>query len=105
MLFFNYLRAYGDNRILFSDNSTTVDLSDYIEHSIWSLTSASLSMNVKNDREPFEDTTNSEVVLKIEITRKSLYYMMNSVFPCFLLNLVTLATFFMIPTAASSIGK
>ena len=104
-MFLIYLRAYGDNKILFSDNSTSVDLSDYTEHSIWSLTSASLSTNVKGDRVPFEDTTNTEVVLTIKITRKALYYMMNSVFPCFLLNLVTLATFFMIPTAASSIGK
>ncbi len=97
--------AYGDTRILFSDKGTYIDTSDYTVHPIWTLTSANLSSQIKTDRSPFEDMNNTEVVMTLVLTRKPLYYMMNSVFPCFLLNLVTLATFFMLPIMATMIGK
>ena len=97
--------TYGDNKIFYSLNDSNVDISDFTNHSIWNLYSAVVLSSVKGDRDPFETTSNTEIDIKLILTRKALYYMMNSVFPCFILNLVTLLSFFMPPSSASGIGK
>jgi hypothetical protein len=59
----------------------------------------------KGDRTPFEETQSTEINLELVLTRKPLYYMMNSIFPCFILNIVTLVSFFMPTVNGITIGK
>jgi hypothetical protein len=85
----------GDNRINYEIKDAYVDVSDYTNNTIWTLTSTDITNSTSSDRVPFEDTVNTEIIMILVLTRKSLYYMMNTVLPCFILNIVTLLTFFM----------
>ena len=85
----------ADNRIKYSVESTVVDLSDFRNNTIWALSDADVIAEISSDRVPFETSQNTEIVIVLVLSRKSLYYMMNTVFPCFILNIVTLLTFFM----------
>ena len=94
----------GDNRIYYSVNDSYIDQSDYTNNSIWNLVVSEVQTNAKSDRSPFEDTKSTEIVAVLYLQRKPLFYMMNSIFPCLILNLVTLLTFFMPASSASGIG-
>ena len=88
---------------MYDVNSSIVDTSDFTPNPIWTPTSPYLTSQEKDDRVPFEDTTNKEILLVSFMTRKPLYYMMNYVFPGFLLNIVTLLSFFMPASAGTGI--
>ena len=88
---------------MYDVNSSIVDTSDFTPHPIWTPATPYLTSQEKGDRVPFEDTTNTEILLVSFLTRKPLYYMMNYVFPGFLLNIVTLLSFFMPASAGSGI--
>ena len=86
---------YGDSRVKFSVNDSYVDLSDYTQNLVWSLVSTNVTSASTIDRSStFETDTNTVVYLNLYITRNGLFYMMNSVFPCFILNIVILLLFF-----------
>jgi hypothetical protein len=97
--------AFGDNKLKYSLNDSDIDLTDYTPHNIWKLSSTKLKTAAKGDRTPFEATQSTEINLELVLTRKPLYYMMNSIFPCFILNIVTLVSFFMPTVNAITIGK
>ncbi len=80
-------------------------MSDYTNNTIWTLVSSDVLSQQSSDRVPFEDAQNTEIILKINLQRKPLYYMMNTVFPCFILNIVTVLTFFMPIGNAIGLGK
>ena len=90
---------------MYSINDSVLNLDDFTPHSIWDLRSSSIKTMVKGDRTPFEDTQSTEIDLQLVLTRKPLYYMMNSIFPCFILNIVTLVSFFMPTVNAITISK
>ena len=97
--------AMGDNKIKYSVNDSVLDISDYTENSIWDLFSSNIKTSVKGDRSLFEQTQSTEIVIELNLERKPLYYMINSIFPCFILNIVTLVSFFMPLANAMTICK
>ena len=85
----------SETRVSFDIPNDNIDLTDFTVNSIWKLASTNLLDKVGGDRVDFEDSSNSEISFVLHLERKPLYYMMNSVFPCLILNMVTLLTFFM----------
>ena len=84
------------NRIQYDlSKNDTIDLSDYTPNPVWTLTDTDLVSKYSGDRDPFEYSSNLEIDIKFFLSRKPLYYMMNSVLPCLILNVVTVLTFFM----------
>jgi hypothetical protein len=70
---------------------------EYDENPIWKLTNTSVSFINISSRwlggDPLE--SNSDLFFNITLKRQPNYYMINFVFPCFILNLITLFLFFM----------
>ena len=88
--------SFADNKILYSIEDAYINFDDYTTNKIWTLTSSSIMSKASADRDPFESDYNQTAIkINLSITRKPLYYMMNSVFPCFVLNGVTLLTYYM----------
>jgi hypothetical protein len=71
---------------------------EYEENSIWKLVNITVSfINVSSrwfsDSDPME--YNNDLFFNITLKRQPSYYMINHVFPCFILNSITLFLFFM----------
>ena len=76
------------------DLSKDLALANYEENPIWKLVSTNMSLIASGSRWLYF-TENYDFHFNITLKRQPLYYMINSVIPCFILNLVTLFTFFM----------
>ena len=91
--------SYVDAQIFYSEESSSISIRRYIEHIIWSLVSTSIKsssfIGVDNGFNVSNNTNNTLVLLSLNFKRNALFYMINSVFPCFILNSVTLSTFSM----------
>lgn len=84
----------GANRIaLTKKNDAVVDTSQYNEHPIWQLNGTSMAEVHSSDRSPFEDTYNSIISVELYLKRKPLFFMMNGIFACLILNCVTLVSY------------
>ncbi|CAF1376450.1 unnamed protein product [Adineta ricciae] len=86
--------SQGANRLVYTENaSTLIDISNYIEHPLWKLKSVSMDVIRTSDRSLFEDTYNDVISIQLFLQRKPLYYIMNGIFTCLILNCVTLLAF------------
>ena len=76
-----------------------VKTDDYVENAVWSLKGSSISIVNSTKRIPSflsnQNLTCDEVLFTINIQRGPLYFMMNGIFPCLLLNCLTLLFFFL----------
>ena len=82
------------NRILYTENnSLVIDTSDYSEHPLWKLDRTDMIVIEAADRAPFEDTYNKVISIQLFLRRKPLFFMMNGIFACLVLNCVTLLSF------------
>ena len=72
---------------------------DYVENSVWKLTGSSVAIIQSNKRIPTflsdKNYTCDEIQFTLHIERRPLYFMMNGIFPCLLLNCLTLLLFFL----------
>jgi nicotinic acetylcholine receptor, invertebrate len=86
--------SQGTNRIAYVDNSSAViDTSEYNEHPLWKLDRTDMIVIEASDRSPFEYTYNNVICIQLFLQRKSLFFMMNGVFACLILNCVTLLSY------------
>ncbi|CAF1210276.1 unnamed protein product [Adineta ricciae] len=86
--------SQGSNRIIYTENaSLVIDITDYIEHPLWKLKNVSLDVIRKSDRVPYEDASNDVITINLYLKRKPLFYIMNGIFTCLILNCVTLLAF------------
>ncbi|CAF4259207.1 unnamed protein product [Rotaria sp. Silwood2] len=70
-----------------------IDTSGYSEHPLWELNDIDLAVINATDRAPFEDTYNAVISIQLFLQRKPLFFMMNGIFACFILNCVTLLSY------------
>lgn len=84
--------SYGNDIVRYPSNETILNLSDYTENNLWSLTNSTLSSGVTFGRQ-IDGTSNDELLIRIFLARKSLYYMINGVYPCLILNILTLLSY------------
>ena len=82
----------GIARINFAVTENLIDLTDYIEHPIWDITSTDLDEKESGiDRVPYvSNSYSSEITISLNLKRKPLYYFVNFIFPCLVLNFVSL---------------
>ena len=86
--------SQGSNRVLYTENSSTViDLSEYSEHPVWQLNTVNMVVFHAEDRSPYEYTYNDVISIQLYLQRKPLYFIMNGIFACLVLNCVTLLSF------------
>jgi hypothetical protein len=86
--------AQGYNRIAYTENgSSVIDISQYSEHALWKLERVDLVVIESQDRSPFEATYNDVISIQLYLQRKPLFFMMNGIFACIVLNCVTLLSF------------
>ena len=85
--------AYGMNRNIYTINNSALNLTDYIENQIWILSNNTIYTDIENDRNPYEDSQNKIIVVQLDMSRKPLYYMINWVLPCIVLNIISILSF------------
>jgi hypothetical protein len=86
--------SQGSNRIIYTENSSAViDISQYSEHVLWKLNATDLIVYQAADRAPFEDTHNDVISIQLYLQRKPLFFIMNGIFACLILNFVTLLSY------------
>ncbi|CAF1318946.1 unnamed protein product [Rotaria sordida] len=86
--------SQGYNRIVYKENdSVVIDLDNYIEHPLWELNGTDMTVIRAEDRVPFEDTYNDIISIQLYLERKPLFFIMNGIFACLILNCVTLLAY------------
>lgn len=86
--------AQGDNRIVYTeDKDVVLDISQYNEHPLWELKGTDIVIYHSEDRAPFEPTYNNVISIQLTVRRKPLYFIMNGIFACLVLNCVTLLAY------------
>ena len=86
--------SQGTNRIAYVESSSAViDTSEYNEHPLWKLDRTDMIVIEASDRTPFEYTYNNVICIQLFLQRKSLFFMMNGIFACLVLNCVTLLSY------------
>lgn len=86
--------AYTVDQLYYSFRSAEIDLSDYKTNGIWDLKDTTMYIGAAvSIRNPLNYKKNTEIYVELLLARKPLYYMINSVFPCIVLNLITLIAF------------
>ena len=86
--------SQGANRILYTEKpDSVIDISRYSEHPLWRLNRTDVISFNSSDRVPFEDTYNAVISIKLYLQRKPLFFMMNGIFACLILNCVTLLSY------------
>ncbi|CAF1367815.1 unnamed protein product [Adineta steineri] len=86
--------SQGSGRIAYTeDKDAVIDTSEYTEHPLWALNGTDLVVIQAEDRTPFEDTSNDVISIQLYLQRKPLYFIMNGIFACWVLNSVTLLSY------------
>ncbi|CAF3881768.1 unnamed protein product, partial [Rotaria sordida] len=86
--------SQGFNRIIYTENiSVVIDISEYDEHPLWKLSRTDMIVIQADDRAPFEETHNDVISIQLYIQRKTLFFIMNGIFACLILNCVTLLSY------------
>ena len=86
--------SQGTNRISYIENvSAVIDTTKYVDHPLWRLNRTDMVVNRAKDRVPFEDTYNDVIAIELYLQRKPLFFIMNGIFACFILNCVTLLSY------------
>jgi hypothetical protein len=86
--------SQGANRIIYTENdSLVVDTSEYSEHALWQLNKIDLVVTHATDRVPYENTYNDIISIQLYLQRKPLFFIMNGIFACLILNCVTLLSY------------
>ncbi|CAF3192520.1 unnamed protein product [Rotaria sp. Silwood2] len=86
--------SQGYNRIIYTENSSLlIDISGYSEHPLWQLNGTDIIVINATDRAPFEDTYNAVISIQLYLKRKPLFFIMNGIFACLILNFVTLLSY------------
>jgi hypothetical protein len=86
--------SHGMNRILYEEEKDVViDIRQYSEHPAWKLNGTDMIVIRSEDRSPFENTNNTVISIQLYLQRKPLYFMINGVFACLVLNCAPLLAY------------
>ncbi|CAF4393219.1 unnamed protein product [Rotaria sp. Silwood2] len=86
--------SQGSNRVVYSeDKNDVIDISEYSEHPLWKLNGTDMIVSQAEDRVPFEDGYNAIISIQLYLQRKPLFFMMNGIYACLILNCVTLLSY------------
>ncbi|KAL3865422.1 hypothetical protein ACJMK2_042812 [Sinanodonta woodiana] len=93
--------TYDKAQVDLINKTAEVDVSSYYTNGEWMLTSFKI---VRNEViYPISDAIYPDVTIKLRIRRRILYYVLNILFPCFWLNILSVLTFCLPPDAGEKI--
>ena len=93
--------TYDQAQVDILNNSHMVDMSNYVTNGEWSLVGTEI---VRNEVVyPISDAVYPDVTITIVIKRRILYYVLNIIFPCVWMNLLSLLAFCLPPDAGEKI--
>ena len=86
---------YDKHALNFVEEFSRVYATNCIQNSLWELSHVSVEKIYSMDRyyDISGDTQSVDVSINILLKRKPLYFIINNIFPCFILNCVTLLAF------------
>lgn len=88
--------AQSLKRLVFHSDEGFIDNSSYIENPVWQLTDYEIQNQNTTQRSPFKSKLEMEdIYFYFELKRRPLFIMMNGIFPCLVLNLVSLLSYAM----------
>lgn len=89
------LTSWGQtsDRLNFDTSEENIDRSSYVPNPVWYLDSINLNITNTTNRYPGEVYPNEEFQFIMTIKRWPLYYMITGIFPCFVLNAVSLLSY------------
>lgn len=86
--------SQSDKRISVFANESNFDSDNYQKNSVWDLVDTDATIDINNEKLSYLDRSNSlETHFIFHLKRKPLHFMINGIFPCFILNIVTLLSF------------
>ena len=88
--------SYDYQQLSLSGKDTSFETKDYIDNAVWNITK--VAIEEKDTSKRLSNST--DLILKIYIKRRPTNYMLNNLYPCFVLNVVTLLSFW-VPFAAA----
>lgn len=89
--------AYSFDDVDFNISQDSVNKASFVTNSIWELTDIVVTSRVTNDRFAMLDAnyTSEDVSFDFYLKRRPLFFMINAIFPCLILNLITILPYFM----------
>ncbi len=82
----------GSSRINFNVANNLSSISDYTENPVWKIIEASSTTQKSASR--FKNSEANDFLFRLCIERKPLYYIINNMFSCIVINVITLFMFF-----------
>ena len=95
--------SYSKKHVRFETTAKDIDLSTYTQNSLWNLLNVSvMKINNKNrmandfilESTDKDEYITNDISFEFHTRRRPLYFMINSIFPMFVLNLITMAIHF-----------
>ena len=81
-------------KIGFDQTNKKASTVNFMANSVWDLVGNKITI-VNTSSRFFGYLSSSDFVFELTVQRKPLYYMINNVYPCLILNVVTLITYFL----------
>lgn len=94
MIFGSWVHNSDDLVLDYFQNNRNVDLNDYVPSGTWDLVAVPASL-VSYTSDASANKTKVQMVYKIKMRRKSLFYMVNIIIPTVLLSLLSVCVFFL----------
>jgi hypothetical protein len=86
--------SHGSDQVNYNlEDVSGINLDNYLDNTIWELLDSNISTQSNPNRVPYDVTDNIELIIQLNLKRKPLYYMINGVLPCLVLNLITILAF------------
>lgn len=86
--------SQGSTRIIYTENSSQlIDTTDYNHHPLWKLDGTDMVVLEMSDRSPFEEDSNTVIAVQLYLQRQPLFFIVNGIFACLILNCVTLLSY------------
>ena len=78
-----------------NSEGTELDTDSYIPHSLWRLSDYLVGSINSGDRyfDTSQNVLTEDVIISFKLKRQPLYFIINNIFPCLILNFVTLLAF------------
>ena len=91
----SWQREKNDINVHIDVGSGKVYTGDFLPNLVWELVENNISIINSSSRFYGLSDYSNDLYFVLKIKRKPLYYMINNVYPCLILNMVTLITFFL----------
>jgi hypothetical protein len=99
--------AMSDDKLNFAGGSYGISTEFFIKNPVWDLEETGFSFTNSKDRYSYHlpNYNIKEVKFRFILKRRPLYFMINSVFPCLVLNVLTVMSFFLPTMPQFTISK